>query len=116
VVCHRRHRHSGFDPDLFPVCDRSGRCVRRKALSPDDLAGDVDKLRAFFDHVGAAFRTLTAGEQYCCEPASQRVVDILRYAGHVEEAARIESALSQIAPIAAQDEGSAAHCLAPSAT
>lgn len=77
------------------------RDVRRKALSPDDLAGDVGKLRAFVDHVGAAFRTLTAGEQYSCELATRRVVDILRYAGHVEEAARIESALSQIAPIAA---------------
>ena len=77
------------------------RDVRRNKLSPMDLAADLGKLRAFVEHVGAAFRTLTAGEQYSCELATRRVVDILRYAGHGEEAARIESAFSKIAPIAA---------------
>ena len=77
------------------------RDVRRRALSPDDLAADLGKLRAFVDYVGTAFRTLTAGEQYSCELAARRVVDILRYAGHVEDAARIERGLTRHAPFAA---------------
>jgi len=77
------------------------RDVRRQALSPGDLAADLGKLRAFVEHVGAAFRTFSAGEQYSCELAARRVVDIFRYAGHVEDAARIESALTQFESIAA---------------
>ena len=77
------------------------RDVRRKALSPDDLAADLGKLHALVEHVGTAFRSLTAGEQYSCELAARRFVDILRYAGHVEDAARIESALTQFALLAA---------------
>jgi hypothetical protein len=77
------------------------RDVRRKIVSPADLAGDLGKLRAFVDHVAVAFGTLTAGEQYSCELATRRVVDILRYAGHVEEAARIENALTRLVPFAA---------------
>ena len=77
------------------------RDVRRQTLSPDDLAADLGKLHAFVEHVGTAFRTFTAGEQYSCELAARRVVDIFRYAGHVEDAARIESALTRFAPVAA---------------
>lgn len=77
------------------------RDVRRKTASPGDLEADLGKLRAFVEHVGAAFRTLSAGEQYSCELAARRVVDILRYAGHAEEAARIEMNLSRLMPCAA---------------
>lgn len=77
------------------------RDVRRKTLSPQDLAQDLGKLRAFVDQMGATFQTLTAGEQYVCELAARRVVDIFRYAGHVDEAALIETLLAQRASLAA---------------
>ncbi len=77
------------------------RDVRRKTVSPRDLAADLGKLHAFVEHVDAAFQTLTAGEQYSCELAARRVVDILRYAGQSEEAARIELDLSRLMPCAA---------------
>ncbi len=68
------------------------RDVRRKTLSPQDLAADVGKLRAFADQIVFAFGNLSAGEQYSCELAIRRITDILRYAGHADEAARIETA------------------------
>jgi hypothetical protein len=68
------------------------RDVRRKTLAPQDLSADVGKLSAFADHVTSAFENLSAGEQYSCDLAIRRVVDILRYAGHADEAARIETA------------------------
>ena len=67
------------------------RDVRRQTLAPQELATDVGKLRAFVDYVGAAFGNLTAGEQDACELAIRRIIDILRYAGHVDDAAQIET-------------------------
>ena len=71
------------------------RDMRRASVAPQDLVQDLGKLRAFVEYAGAAFGALTAGEQYACELAARRVIDIFRYAGHLDEAAQIETILGR---------------------
>lgn len=71
------------------------RDICRNAIAPQLVAEDLGKLRAFVDIAGGAFRSLTAGEQYLCDLALRRSIDIFRYAGHEEEAASIENRLRQ---------------------
>ena len=81
-----------FTCEVIASLHRDMRC---ETVAPQDLVEDLGKLRAFVEYAGAAFGALNAGEQYACELAARRVIDIFRYAGHSDEAAQIESALGR---------------------
>lgn len=81
-----------FTCDVIAALHRD---IRRNAVAPEDIAADLGKLRAFIEIARGAFQTLTAGEQYLCDLASRRIIDIFRYAGHEDEATALENQLHQ---------------------
>jgi hypothetical protein len=87
-----------FTCDVIAALHRD---IRRAAVAPQDVAADLGKLRAFIDIVGGAFQNLTAGEQYLCDLALRRSIDIFRYAGQQDEAATLENRLRAHLAIAA---------------
>lgn len=77
------------------------RDIQRHAVAPQEVAADLGKLRAFIDIAGGAFPSLSAGEQYLCDLALRRSIDIFRYAGHEDEAAALENRLRAHLAVAA---------------